>query len=353
MRFTLLHGAKKNAGDYLIRQRAKQLLLEYTDIDGSQLLEVKAVRKELPQSTISEIERTDAVVIAGGPAYNDNFHEVYPSLNRILDAALPVYPLGPGWKGTDESTYQFDSPALSLLEKIHDRIEFSGVRDLPTKRVLSNHGITNVELVGCPAWYDLDHLNDEFTKPSSIDSIVISTAVPRSRYYRKQFRYLLKRFSEEYDDADLYCSFHRGIQWDDHTSFIRSLHLKRFRRTANHHGYTVINPAYQPEKLEQYREFDLHVGYRVHGHIYFLAMRQPSYLLQVDGRGTGVSESLCTPGDVAAFGADSYQEPVEKVLQNIEEDQQNGFNGFDDVAAAIDERHDLMLELIDTLPPES
>lgn len=351
MKYTLFHGAKKNVGDYLIRDRAKDLLFEYTDAEEGDLLELEMVRKNISKKELSQVQKTDAVIIAGGPAYGSgDFADVYPSLPDILDAGVPVFPLGPGWKGTDEAEFQFTEESLRLIERIHERIEFSGVRDLPTKRVLQKHGIPNVELVGCPAWYDLNTLGQSFEKPSTVDSIVISTAVPRSRYYRKQFRYLLQRVNDEFPNTDLYCSFHRGLSYDEYTPFIRSLHLNRFKRVANKNGYTVLNPAYEPEKLELYREIDLHIGYRVHGHIYFLAMRHPSYLFQVDGRGTGVSESLSAPSDVVAFGKDDYKQPVEELLDNVHQDVSNGFSAFDDVAKAIDDTRENMIRLIGTLP---
>lgn len=351
MKYTLFHGAKKNVGDYLIRNRAKELLFEYAHVEETDLLELEMVRKNISEEELSQVRETNAVIIAGGPAYGSgNFAEIYPCLPDILDAGIPVFPLGPGWKGTDEEEFQFTDESLSLIERIHDRIEFSGVRDLPTKRVLQKHGISNVELVGCPAWYDLDFLGKSFEKPSTVGSIAISTAVPRSRYYRKQFRYVLRRVSDEFPNTDLYCSFHRGISYDDHTPFIRSLHLKRFKRVANKYGYTILNPAYEPDKLELYKNIDIHIGYRVHGHIYFLAMRHPSYLFQVDGRGTGVSESLSAPSDVVTFGRDNYKDPVEELLNNVHQDVDNEFSAFDNVAKAIDSTHENMTRLIQTLP---
>ncbi|MFC7041683.1 polysaccharide pyruvyl transferase family protein [Halonotius sp. GCM10025705] len=268
----------------------------------------------------------------------------------MLDAGVPIYPLGPGWKGTSEEEYSFTSESIQMFERIHELIEFSGVRDLPTKRVLQKHGIDNVELVGCPAWYALDKLEHSFYKPESVDSLVISTAVPRSRYYRKQFRYLLSRVANEYPDTDLYCSFHRGIYSDEHTPFIRSLHLRRFKWVAERNGYTIINPAYDIEKIEQYREIDVHIGFRVHGHIYFLAQGHPSYLFQVDGRGTGVSESLNTPSDVQSFAQDSYKQPVEEILDNLESDLNDGFSQFDRVSKRLKHVRPKMIELIESLP---
>lgn len=350
MTYTLFHGSKKNVGDYLIRSRARELLLREQGLIESDLLEVEAVRRTESEMNIDEITKTDAVIIAGGPAYQESFADIYPTLDAILDAGIPVIPLGPGWKGKGEDDYEFTDESVELLQRIHSQIEFSGVRDLPTKRVLAKHGISNVELVGCPAWYDFKHLGESFYKPDSIESIAISTVVPRSKYHRKQFRYLLRRVREEYPDATLMCSFHRGIYHDEHTPFVRSLHLRRFKWTARRYGYTVFNPAYEPERLRKYEDIDVHIGYRVHGHIYFLAMRHPSYLFQVDGRGTGVTESIRSPGDVQAFGLGSVREPVEEILSNLERDRKEGFTRFDDTSTAIEETKPKMDNLIETLP---
>ncbi len=139
MKYTLFHGAKKNAGDYLIRNRAKDLLFEYTDVEQEGLLELEMVRKDISEEELSRVRETDAVIIAGGPAYGSgNFADIYPSLPDVLDADVPVFPLGPGWKGTDEDEFQFTDESLALIERIHERIEFSGVRDLPTKRVFQD-----------------------------------------------------------------------------------------------------------------------------------------------------------------------------------------------------------------------
>lgn len=349
MNYTLLHGAKKNAGDFLIRDRALELITNITGVCADDILGLDLVRKTLSKTQFESIEKSDAVILAGGPAYQPDFDQIYPSLDTILDSGVPIYPLGPGWKGTNEEEYTFTEGSMDLLRRIHDQIEFSGVRDLPTKRVLNAHGIDNVELAGCPAWYDLGYIGDSFEKPSTISSLVISTVVPSSRHYRKQFRYLLRRVAEEYPKADLYCSFHRGLYSDEHTPWLRSIHLRRFKRVAENNGYSTLNPAYEIEKLETYRDIDVHIGYRVHGHIYFLAQRHPSYLLQVDGRGTGVSESLSTPGDVPVFDQPSYNEPVDKVLKNVQRDAEEGFTNFDGVGKRIDDTYKTMQRLIQSM----
>ena len=79
-------------------------------------------------------------------------------------------------------------------------------------------------------------------------------------------------------------------------------------------------------------------------------MRHPSYLLQIDGRGAGVSESLSAPSDVVAFGRENYKKPVEALTRNLHRDVNIGFTAFDDVAEAIDNTHESMVRLLEILP---
>ena len=351
MTYTLFHGAKKNVGDFLIRDRARRLLVEHCGVSADDIREFDMVYKEATEEVLSAVRQTDAVVLAGGPAYQERFcSDIYPSLDPVLDEGVPVYPLGPGWYGTDEESYTFTAESQHLLERIHDRIQFSGVRDPPTKRVLERHGIENVELVGCPAWYDLERRDAEPHRPSSVDSIVVSTVVPESEYYRDQFRYLLERVTAEFPDAEWYCSFHRGIHADEYTPDDRTVHLEEFREVAEQQGYEVRNTAYGVDNLEFYRDVDVHVGYRVHGHIYFLAQKHPSYLLQVDGRGTGASEGLDTPSDVRAFDREHYEQPVDEVLENIQADSRKFFENFTQVDDRIETKYEDMQRLLATLP---
>ena len=65
-------------------------------------------------------------------------------------------------------------------------------------------------------------------------------------------------------------------------------------------GYEVVDTSYDLERIRFYDECDLHVGYRVHSHLYFLSQRRPSFLLHEDGRGRGMSSALNVVG-VDAF----------------------------------------------------
>ena len=124
-KYTLFHGAKKNVGDYLIRERAKKLLIEHTDVRGEDIFELETVRNRISEQELSRIRETEAVIIAGGPVYRSgDFASIYPSIMDVLDADVPVFPLGPGWKGTDEDEFQFTPESLALIKRIHERIDF-------------------------------------------------------------------------------------------------------------------------------------------------------------------------------------------------------------------------------------
>lgn len=352
-KYTLAHGAKQNVGDFLIRDRAIALLDHYLGVSENELHLTDLVRTQLTVEELSTITKTDAVIIAGGPGYQPDFYPgVYPSLNEILDAGVPIYPLGPGWKGVDESSYEFTASSKDMLRRIHERIKYGGTRDLPTKRVVERLGIDNVKLTGCPAWHDLNRTNESFNPPDSVSSLVVSSPAKGSYRYGPQWTYLLYRLAKRFPDATRYCSFHQGVDYTPGYNTRRTATYNHvIKRIAQQLGYEILDPSGQPEKLGKYRDIDIHVGYRVHAHIPFLANGQPSFLIHQDGRGTGVSEALRTQeADVTGFRRRHFKVPVDEVLQNIDRNLDTGFADFDSVDAAIVDARMNMEKLIRTLP---
>lgn len=350
--YTLAHGAKHNVGDFLIRDRAIALIEAETGVPKEDLYLTDLVRNHLSDREIDRIADTDAVIIGGGPAYQPNFHPgTYPDIDKILEMGIPVIPLGPGWKGRRTDSYEFTDTSKRMLRRIHDKIEVAGVRDLPTKRVLEDIGVDNAELVGCPAWYNLDLTSTSFDAPDTIDSLVVSSPQKGDLRYGPQWAYLLSQLAQRFPEADRYCSFHHGIP---HVPGYRNRRTAAYNRlmarVASRLGYTIIDPSGQPDKLDLYDEIDLHAGYRVHGHIHFISAGKPSFLLQQDGRGTGVSESLRTANaDVNAFSP-SIRGPVDELMSNIDRNQRTGFADFSETGPAITASRDRMNNLLGTLP---
>jgi hypothetical protein len=298
---------------------------------------------KLSQSELATVTETDAVFVAGGPGYQPHFYPgVYPSLAEILDAGTPVYPLGPGWKGHREDKYEFTESSKKMLRRVYDQIEFGGARDLPTKRVVESIGVDNIRLTGCPAWYDLNRTQEQFTPPESIDSLVVSSPSKGSYQYGPQWVYLMYELSKEFPDADKYCSFHQGV---GHIQGYNTKSIAAYNniivRIARKLGFEILDMAGNPDLLELYRDIDLHVGYRVHAHIPFIA----------NGQGLGVSESLHTvSGDVTGFGKTAIKTPIDAVMRNIRRNVRTEFSDFTEVDNAINNTKPKMVELIKSLP---
>ena len=103
--------------------------------------------------------------------------------------------------------------------------------------------------------------------------------------------------SSSFKDSNIIVSFHRGIgEVDEFTPEADAINTEKLANHALKLGFEVADVSYDADKLNFYNDCDLHIGYRVHAHIYFLSKRLPSILIHEDGRGNGVTEALNSPG---------------------------------------------------------
>jgi len=294
--YIILRRAKKNVGDFLIVERGKKILEtlrpehELVELDSWSPLDLY----------LDKINEAAAVIICGGPGYQPRFYpKIYPLVKDLNRIKPPIIPLGLGWMGFpgDEITlrrFKFTSTSMKVLTKIHKEIEVTSCRDCLTKEVLRRHGFTNVVVTGCPALYDIDKIGKPFDIPSRIQKIVFTPA--QNPLYNNQSKEVMKKLKEIFPYSDRYCVFHRGLKVDENTSIRDAKNANDLRNEALKQDYEVVNAAYNVKNIEFYRECDLHVGYRLHGHIYFLSQRKPSFLLHEDGRGRGFSETFSSKG---------------------------------------------------------
>lgn len=321
--YILLSGAKKNAGDFLIFNRAKSLLEEHLDEDFTVLK-----RWEKLDDKLDLVNSSRGIIICGGPGYGSNFYRgTYPLTEPLEKLEVPVIPLGLGWGGTpiNMDEFQFTETSLNAINYIHSKIEVSSVRDTLTQKLLARYNVNNVVLSGCPAWYSIPDIDKEFIPPREIKKIVITT--PAKIVYASQTLRLFNLIKRMFPKAEVLCSFHRGIKRDKYTKRRYSYTYRFIATYAKILGFNIQDVSYGSDKIEKYREFDLHVGYRVHSHIYFLSIRKPSFLLQEDGRGKGLSLTLKNELDVSAYDPKvikNLKASIKKSLENEFED----FFGF-------------------------
>jgi len=302
-----LTGAFKNAGDYLIGHRARALLRRHVE---AEVIDVN--RREVTDSHYELFNSSRAVLLTGGPAYQE---KIYPNvydldLSRI---DVPVVPFGLGWKGKlgqEPEDFHFAEAAGDFVRSVHaDKTRFSSARDHLTLRMLGANGVENVAMTGCPAWYDEEKLDIDFEFNGDPRVVVFTMpAVPQA-----QVPAILAKLAKTFPKAKRYLSFQAGYA---STHSKKAAEYSRWNRQmvvrGLIHGFRPIEFAGNFPKFESFMEtVDFHIGYRVHSHIFTVSQRKGSILIAEDSRGVG---------QVAAMGGQalSAHQPVQAVLDAIE-----------------------------------
>ncbi len=71
--------------------------------------------------------------------------------------------------------------------------------------------------------------------------------------------------------------------------------FERLRWYAVKRGYQVVTPRSADMCMAFYRDVDMHIGSRLHAHLFFLSRNKKSFLTPVDGRAIGVADELGFP----------------------------------------------------------
>jgi hypothetical protein len=338
--YVLLHGAKKNAGDYLIFERARELIRAYRKTEDFLILP-----RWLPlDEHLDTINRSQGIIICGGPGYAHHFYPgIYPLVNDLSYIKVPIIPLAVGWTGrpSDPDDFRFTPESIAAIREIHSRIRQSSTRDVLTERIVKKVGVDNVAMTGCAAWYYLPLVERDFMPPATVKRVVVTTPA-RLENFRQAFQ-VVDAVRRWFPKAELYLVFHRGMLPDRHTKphdAASNLGLAAYGRLR---GYRVINAAFSTDQLAFYRDCDLHIGYRVHGHLDFLSYRRPSILIQEDGRGLGQTLTLGTQ-DVAADDS----EALSRLEAIVEHYKQTNFVDFEAVVGKMKVTHSTMRGFIES-----
>lgn len=338
---SILTGAKKNIGDFLIGDRAKNLLKTYVDED---ILEINRFGEIAPY--LDQINQSNALILCGGPAYTADFYPNIYNLSEILDLIkVPIIPFGLGWTGKpfhEHLNFKFTPTALEFAKNIHQSIEFSSCRDVLTEEILKKNGIENVKMTGCPVWYHLDSFEKTFEKLETPKTIIISTGAKQSLLF--QSISLLGMVKSLFPDSKIIVTYHRGIFPGKNTPLRKGLSYTSIASYAKVLGMEVRDVSSDLGKIAFYEDCDLHIGYRVHAHLDFLSRKKPSLLINEDGRGLGMVKSLHLP----VFNYDEKQvlKKVEKqLIYYIEEE----FKSFQDTFKLIENHFETMKGFLDYL----
>ena len=371
--YVVLTGAKQNWGDFLIGHRCKTLLRKYKPEE--ELISIDSWK--CLGSKLDVINNSRGVIIMGGPGYRPN---MYPGIYKLVECLdqiqVPIIPLGLGWKGACANwlcmrNYRFSEQSIALLRRISSQINYLSCRDFYTWQVLKNNGFDNALMTGCPSWYELDYIGQQYERPSSIRRIVFTPPI-----YQNQGEYsvdILRMMLDLFPEADITVCFHQGFEYKrlsgnpDFFAFQRQLrdgYLELGVPCVDLAG-NVENKSFQ---YSFYHNKDLHIGYRVHAHIDFLSRRKTSFLIHEDARGSGVDDALGVPG--IKMNANSHYLPVKGRLRRfaaklifsqlfvdqqepskmlrflIEREMQHGFSSFVGLGERIDYHFNTMVNFL-------
>ena len=323
--YVILTGSKNNAGDFLIKHRAKALFSslrsdrKIIDLDGW---------KPFDEEQLKVVNGAKALILTGGPALQPHMYPgIYPLCTPLEEIKVPVTGLGLGWKSirgswTDTYNYPLTADSLKLLRLMNSSGLSISVRDYQTQNTLNFKGISNVSMTGCPAYYDMDHLTKKITRPE-VQHIAFSLGVAfvRSPGMERLMKEQILRTRQEFPKAQLTAVFHHSLN----PELFRSTHGANEQHNVQHNnfaqwlsreGIEYVDISGSAEKLMTfYAAVDLHLGYRVHAHIFMTSIGKPSLLISEDGRAKGVQSA--TGGMIIDGYLDYKNSLLAKVLNRV------------------------------------
>lgn len=295
----------RNAGDWLIWHSLQQNI---------RVLTQEPMDHAFVRDPVSEaMTRGKRVVMAAALSIMDDVYPDFAPLNGdVHGLEPPLIPFGVTWQnptGFPEQALRFrlNDRTRDFFLHLVDRGGPIGVRDQQAQMVLNRNGVAAV-FVGDCGLYDPGFIGRPMARPTEIGSLVFTA--PHQKLFRHQASAILAYLAE---------AFPRARKVMAHQSLPGTYDLS-LEAEAQKLGFESLSVFEQPELIDAYDTFDLHVGYRLHGHIALLRKRQPSVLLVEDARGEGFRTSF----PIGAFSARTAIAPPE-LAANIPIDQWRRF----------------------------
>ncbi|MEH2255589.1 polysaccharide pyruvyl transferase family protein [Nostoc sp.] len=269
-------------------------------------------RKELSENDIDKINSTKALILAGANQLNDNFIIVPGmSLATLAKIKVPVVPFGIGIHGIPKQNIDMSNTTKEILRAIHERISFSSWRCPLTIQYLNNslpELLDNFLLTGCPVMYD-DKILDDAGFYHQAKTVVV-TVTERQDFWDRETK-TINFVANKYRKSRKILSLHQDFleiksnlqnNQDSIWNTLKIKVLKKYDKTplslrnyARDKGFQIFKPTSVDECLSFYNSCDLHIGSRLHAHLYFLSQAKKSFLTYVDERCIGFSNLLEFP----------------------------------------------------------
>lgn len=301
--YIILTGSKNNAGDYLIKYRAKKLFKEFRP--DREIIDYDAWEK-FDQTRLDEVNDSKALILLGGPALQHPMRpKIYPMVDNLDDIKVPIIMMGIGWKsinGSWNDTYQYplSDGSLELLKKINDSGYQSSVRDYHTLNTIRFKGYDNFMMTGCPAYYDLASIEKDIKVSDELNKVAFSLGVSfrESVSMKMQMKNIILQLKERFKEKTFEVVFHHSLEKEKflQTHNATNKHVDAHNEFAqwlktNDIDYVDISGSAE-NLMNYYSNVDLHIGYRVHAHIFMNSISKFSILITEDGRGKATKDVI-------------------------------------------------------------
>ncbi len=379
--FVILTGSKNNAGDFLIKHRAKKLFKHFRP--DRKIIDFNRW-EYLDDTKLNTINNSKALILLGGPAFDKYMYPgIYPLRENLDEIKVPIVTMGIGWyskEGKWENTYSHELTSLTkkLLGKIEKSGLFSSVRDYQTLNALRFNGFKNYLMTGCPAYYDLEYIQQEPKFSNKIEKISFSLGVSfvESRSMEALMKENILQLHELFKNKSFEVVFHHSLDKEKilSTNSVSKKHIDKhleFAQWLKEKSIPYVDISGSAESLiEYYQNCDLHIGYRVHAHIFMSSISKFSILISEDGRAKGVEKTI---GGIVIPGYFNYNSNYglmmriankfinidrftpnvhasHEIIENIHYEQQIGFIRQKNTRCTIDNNFNIMQKFLIQLP---
>lgn len=289
-------------------------------------------RQAPTEDEIRKINELDYLVLGGANQLNDGF-SVFPGYQAkdLEKIKVPIIPFGIGIHGIEKENFGPKPNTVEILKEIHNRITASSWRCPLTTQYLQKHipEISDkVMMTGCPVAYDRPILDLDRKIPLS-SAIVAVTITDRGDFLNSESN-ILHEVKNNFPQSQLFLCLHQDMLPKVTSVLSKSLFVKcldsqnkfiKVRALARDLGYSIIPFSTYQQAFQFYKTCDLHIGSRLHAHLYFLSQGKPSFLFGFDRRHEGIAKTynikIRNSGDFEMRNEEF--EDVKKKIQSVYE----------------------------------
>ena len=274
-----------NVGDAMITESFIKLINKHTNN-----FEYMTVFRGIDLSKLY-LKNIKNIFAPGFSVSNDTYqknYKLFPDEKKIYE--YNFIPFGcsyqhylPEFTSFDKSNY--NNEGINFLKELANKTGPLPCRDELIHVMMSKIGVPSY-YSGDLVLFDSDYIGMSYTGLNKIKSVAFS--IQHKKKYVPQSIELLTKLREYFSkDVEIFVTFH-GAE-NEITDLIRT--------EADKLNISCVSLSGNSNKLHFYDNIDLHIGYRLHGHISFLRRRKPSILMIEDARSFGFANT-----DGTSFG---------------------------------------------------